>query len=234
MGEWDNLRAWENSKNRAFEELCCQLANSERPQHGAEFFRKGTGPDAGIECYWVLDNGDEHGWQAKFFLSPNDVDWAQIDKSVTAAITKHPHLVQYTICLPIDRSESRQRGRKSMQNHWDTHVKKWRGWAEKKQISLTFSYWGQHEIFRRLTQEEHRGRYYFWFNKDLFSDKWFRDQVAVSLEDAEASDRYIPELNVELPIANLFHALGRTEEFFPEIYKLHKDIRKQYNSGLSL
>ena len=66
--EWQKLRAFDGSVQRAFEELCCQLAASEQVEDGARFIRKGT-PDAGIECFWRLSNGDEWGWQAKYFLS---------------------------------------------------------------------------------------------------------------------------------------------------------------------
>ena len=104
---WLDLRPFNGSQHAAFEEICCQLAAAETPPPGSQFLRKGA-PDAGVECYWVLPDASEWGWQAKFFLSPPDgSQWAQIDKSVTTALEKHPRLSRYVVCLPIDRQDPR-------------------------------------------------------------------------------------------------------------------------------
>src|SRR3954449_10352321 len=66
LGEWSKLRSWNGSQEKAFEELCCQVAAAEQMPEGCKFTRKGT-PDAGVECFWTLPNGNEWGWQAKFF-----------------------------------------------------------------------------------------------------------------------------------------------------------------------
>jgi hypothetical protein len=227
MSEWDTLRTWENSKNLAFEELCCQLAHYDKPANGVEFIRKGGGGDAGVECYWKLNDGSEYAWQAKYFLSSSQVDWTQLDDSVKAAIEKHPKLVRYTVCLPIDRSNARVAGQKSMLDHWVVHVEKWSNWSQAKNMTVAFEYWGKHELFGLLFQEPNRGRYYFWFNEELFTDQWFSARVGSSVADATASRRYVPELNINLPIAKYFEALGRTQKFYAEIYSLHKNLRKR-------
>ena len=207
MIEWNNLRAWEGSQQLAFEELCCQLASSENPRST----RKGT-PDAGVECYWQSANGDEYAWQAKFFLSPSQVDWSQLDKSVKTAIEKHPRLVRYTVCLPIDRPDARQDNKRSMMDRWNEHVEKWQKWAQEQGRTTEFDYWGNHEIFMFLSQEKHSGRYFFWFHKDYFSNDWFKKRTEVAI--AGAGERYLPELNVELAISDLFAGLGRTDDFY--------------------
>ena len=87
---WKSLRSWSGSQNIAFEELCCQLAAYEQAPQGSIFIRKAP-PDAGVECFWKLPNGDEWGWQAKFFPSPpNSGQWSQLDESVKKALEKHP------------------------------------------------------------------------------------------------------------------------------------------------
>lgn len=64
---------------------------------------------------------------------------------------------------------------------------------------------------------------------DSFDIEWFKKQVEASIADAEASRRYLPALNVELPISRLFDSLGRTEEFFDQIFALHRNLRKRHN-----
>src|SRR2546421_11471811 len=96
--DWLSLRTLHGSREKGFEEVCSQLAAAESYPEGSKFVRKGT-PDAGIECFWKLPNGDEHAWQAKFFTSPFGASqWAQIDLSVKTALKRHPRLTRYFVC----------------------------------------------------------------------------------------------------------------------------------------
>jgi hypothetical protein len=223
---WVNLRSWNGSQQSAFEELCCQLAAHEQVPPNSRFIRKGT-PDAGVECFWTLPNSDEWAWQAKFFTSVEDSQWKQLDESVKTALDKHPQLVAYTICIPLDRQDPRKEKQKWFMDKWDIHVKTWEGWANDKGKSVQFIYWGEHEIFERLTREEHRGRYLFWFRSELFSQNWFQDRLDEAI--ANAGSRYSPEFNVELPISRLFDGLGRTESFFNRIKVLQRKVTHSFS-----
>ena len=163
---WQNLRSGGSSQNTAFEELCCQLAFYEKVPEGSKFIRKGT-PDGGVECFWTLPNGDELGWQAKFFGSVEASQWKQLDDSVQTVLAKHPKLVSYTICLPLDRPDARIEEKTSLLDKWNERVTKWKEWASNRGTEVSFNYWGEHEIVERLSREEHRGRYLFWFNDQL-------------------------------------------------------------------
>ena len=223
---WHDLRSLNGSQNAGFEELCCQLAGAEPAPHGSSFIRKGA-PDAGVECYWKLPDGSEWGWQAKFFLSPpNNSQWAQVDKSVKTALDKHSQLSQYAICHPINRQDPRLPENRSFMDKWNEHVQKWEEWATVKGMAVTFEYWGAHELLERLSREEHRGRYYFWFHRDLFSQEWFHSQIEEAI--ANVGPRYSPELDVQLPIAR-----GVIEVTFQRRIALDIDlskVRPPYNS----
>lgn len=228
---WQNLRPWNGSQQTAFEELCCQLAAYEHVPQGSTFIRKGA-PDAGVECFWVLPNLDEKAWQAKFFLSSlESSQWKQLDESVETALAKHyPRLTSYTICLPVDRQDPRIEQQKWFMDKWNEHVEKWRGWAQDRGMSVSFIYWGEHEIFERLTREEHRGRYLFWFKSELFSTSWFQAHLNETVANAGA--RYSPKLNVELPVARLFDGIGRTTEFFNRIKVIRGKIKKSCSESI--
>jgi hypothetical protein len=229
---WQNLRPLNNSQNTAFEELCCQLASAEQVPQGSKFIRKGT-PDAGVECYWKLPSGDEWAWQAKFFLSrPENNQWAQIDESLKTALEKHPRLTSYTVCLPIDRSDPRHQEQIWFMDRWNSQVEKWRIWAEDKGMAVEFNYWGESELLLRLSREEHRGRYYFWFNRERFSQLWFEQHVETSIQNA--GPRYTPELNVDLPIAKIFDGLGRTKAFFDRLQELRGKIKRAHSKSVSV
>jgi hypothetical protein len=224
---WQSLRPWNGSQQTAFEELCCQLARTEQTPAGSLFVRKGT-PDAGVECFWKLPEGGEWGWQAKFFLSPpNNKQWSELDDSFRTAIAKHPDMVSYTVCLPLDRSDARQPNQKSFLDKWNDRVQKWQKLASSVGRTIEFQYWGEHEIWARLSQDRHRGRYRFWFDREFFSTGWFRRHVEEVV--ANAGPRYSPELHVNLPIARLFDALGRTPAFLAEIISHYKAIFKSYS-----
>ena len=193
---WNNLRSWNGSLINSFEELCCQLAAEESVPNGSQFFRKGT-PDAGVECFWKLPNGDEWAWQAKFFRSsPSTTQWRQIDESVRTVLEKHPCLTKYTICLPVDRPDARIGNQKSFLEKWEDHSVKWQRFVAKKGMSVTFVYWGQSEIGGHLSDEKHRGRHWFWFSEESFSNSWFVKRADEAIENA--CERYSPDLNIDL------------------------------------
>lgn len=223
---WNDLRTWDGSQHAAFEKLCCQLFSDDQPCSGAKFIEKGTGADAGIECFWQLPNGDEYGLQAKFFLDPpSDNQWSQIDHSVETALEKHPRLTRYVVCLPIERSDARQLGRKSMLDRWNERVTKWQGWSTSGNMSVDFLYWGEHEIVRRLNKgDDSRGRWFFWFNQEFFDQKWFKDRLDQAVDTV--GPRYTPPLNVELPVAKTFDGLGRTSSYFEDIFALYRRLKE--------
>jgi hypothetical protein len=224
---WQNLRPWAGSQPSAFEELCTQLAAYEPPPGDAIFVRKGA-PDAGLECYWRDSAGDESGWQAKFFLGAvDDSRWAQVDESVRRAIDRHPRLIRMTICFPRDREDPRTPGRTSTMEAWNVHVDKWSRWAKDNGRSITFPFWGEHELLERLTRQEHEGRYFYWFNAPLFARSWFESRLDETI--AKAGPRYTPEVNVQLAVARLFDGLRRapafTRRFDDHVRRIRRDAR---------
>ena len=217
--DWENIRPIDGSRRLGFEELCCQLARHEVPED-AEFRRKGT-PDAGVECFAKLGN-EEWGWQAKFFTSsPDSSQWGQIDKSVGTALDRHPDLVRYYVCLPLDPPDPRTPGRSHMMERWDERVEKWNDLAGEREIE--FIYWGQSEILDQLSREEHRGRLWYWFNQECLSKEWFRQEIERAVDNA-AGARYTPEIHVDIPVAKRFDALGRSDRYFQRLKRHHKEI----------
>ena len=89
---WHDIRSFDGSQRDGFEELTCQLARKEKILNTKKFIRKGK-PDAGVECFWILENGDEWAWQAKYFTaSISNTQWGELDSSIETALDKHPNL----------------------------------------------------------------------------------------------------------------------------------------------
>ena len=221
--DWNSIRTIKGSQSNAFEELCAQLARAETPPD-ARFVRKGT-HDAGVECYCKLQDGSEWGWQAKYFTaSPTGTQWQELDESVKRALDKHPALTRYFVCIPVDRSDARIDGRQSALQRWEKHVAKWKCWAQERCMSVEFIWWGSSELFDRLSQPEHIGRVFFWFNERYFEGDWFGDRLKEA-HDA-AGSRYKQEIHVDLPILRELELFGRTVTAFDEIRSLAIDIRR--------
>lgn len=141
------------------------------------------------------------------------------------ALEKHPRLVRYFICVPLDRSDPRVRGRQSARQRWEKHVEKWAGWASARGMTVEFVYWGNHELLERLAHLQHVGRVRFFFGARRFDPAWFSARLDESLETA--GPRYTPELRVDLPIAAKFEAFGRTERFFDRVKARARGLREK-------
>lgn len=221
---WLNIKTYNNSQNKAFEELVCQLAREEDITNKKSFIRV-EAPDGGVEAYCMLDNGDEYGWQAKFFPKMDDAQWTQIEKSFEKALEKHPNLVKYYICIPLDRQDPRIPQQEWFMDKWNSKVFGWKSYAESKGRSIDFEYWGSSELIHRLSQEKHAGRRYFWFNETEFSVEWFAEKLERSIE--ALGNRYTPELNFELDIAKIFDGLARDDNFRNQFISFYDNFLKK-------
>ncbi len=210
------------SQRAGFEELCAQLARTETPVD-AKFNRTGD-PDAGVECYCTFPDGNEWGWQAKYFVdSLGGPQWTQLDRSVRTALEKHPNLVRYLVCIPRDRSDPRIQGQQYAMETWDRHVRKWEGWAQNRGMQVEFVWWGSSELLDRLSRRQHIGRLYYWFGQQGFDQSWFSDRW----EEARrvAGPRYTPEVHVELDIAKRLDLFARTDSAVDGLRSYAVDIR---------
>ena len=220
---------WNESQRDGFGKFCVQLASIEAPAC-AKFIATGD-PDAGVECYCVLPDGSEWGWQAKYFTSTlQDTQWRQIDDSIKTALEKHPRLTRYYVCVPRDRSDARILGRMSEMDRWNRHLTRWQVWAKDRDMNVDFVWWGSSELLDRLSREEHVGRRFFWFNQHEFSSDWFDRRLEEAIETA--GPRYTPEVHVDLPIAQDMERFSRSAYSFNEVKALSLEVRRALDSLL--
>lgn len=219
--DWSAIRPLNGSRSEGFEELCAQLARAESPSD-AEFVRKGS-PDAGVECYCVLADESEWGWQAKYFDTLGSAQWSQIDESVKTALDKHPNLVRYYVCVPLDRPDARVEGQTSAMQRWHEHVEKWEGWADDRGMTVGFVWWGASELLDCLTRPAHVGRVSFWFGELGLDGDWFERRLNRAVE--AVGSRYTPEIHIDSPTTRELELFGRTEAAFDSIKALAPGIR---------
>ena len=227
--DWNSIRNWKGSQSGGFEELCVQLARSATPEN-AKLTPTGT-LDAGVECYCVLPDGTEWGWQAKYFVSRlANTQWQQLDRSIRIALDRRPRLVRYYVCIPRDRSDGRRANQTSEMDAWNARVAKWEGWAGDRGMNVEFVWWGSSELIDRLSHEEHTGRRFFWFGQHEFSQNWFDLHLEESVNAAGA--RYTAEVHVDLPIAQDMERFSRSLSSFEEVKSLSLGVRRAHDNLL--
>jgi len=115
------IRVWDGSQDRAFEELCFQLRDL--TPRGVELI-KTSAPDAGVEWYWRRADGTQVGWQVKFIFKTDDLLKA-MRASLKSAIEKRRQLRALTFCIPYDLADdpSRARGRQARERFEEARTK---------------------------------------------------------------------------------------------------------------
>ena len=179
---WTNLISLNSSQNDAFEELLCQLAKKEPIENKKEFIKVGN-PDGGVECYVVLENGNEIGFQAKWFLStPDTGQWNQVEKSFKTAIKKHSKMIQYYVAIPLDRADPRLDNQKWFMDKWNEKIEQWKKFAlDTYDRKINFVYWGSSEFITRLSKDENVGLKSFFFGDIDLSKEWLKNQNELAI-----------------------------------------------------
>lgn len=227
---FEQIRTLRNSQSEAFEELVCQLARNENIVNKKSFQRLGK-PDGGIECYVTLKNGNEIGWQAKFFTTTLTEDrFKQIDRSVNTMLKIHKKIKRYIIAIPIDPSDS-GKNQNTMLKRWKERVKKWENLASKNKMKVSFEAWWSSDLIERLQKPENAGMFYFWFHKEWFNFSWFQEKLEQAILDL--GKRYTPELNLELNIAKVFDGIARDEKYKKRFELVYDEFLTKVNKSFN-
>jgi len=175
------------------------------------------GADAGIECFLKHRNGDETGWQAKWFFELTDGQIRQLDKSISQALTKHTRLTRFIVCLPFNLRDARLGKSRSELQRWQAWSNKWKRHARRSARSISISLWDATLLIQRLTRHDplYAGRMRYFFDHTVLDAQWFKHRFAESR--ANLGERYTPETNVDLPIRRTLLAFGRDPALQTEI-----------------
>lgn len=227
--DFSQIRTDHGGPRGSFEQLVCQLARRDKQPDGSVFRRvEGSGGDGGIEAYWLLPDGSEIGYQAKYHLTAAHLDWSKIDESLEAALTNHPKLAKYVIALPCDLTHKTggKGGGGTGWEKWDARVETWKKLAASKGMHVTFEPWTAFEMHDRLTRVEANGLRAYWFQEVELGGTWFRKQLGLAVDSLD--DRYHPEDHVDLDISSLFLTFGRNAAVVAQTKELLKGIAKKF------
>jgi hypothetical protein len=200
-----------------YEQFICEQVAQESPASDSKFVSlHGAGGDGGVECYWTLPDGAEHGWQAKYWTAHTAVDKPQLDKSVRAALTQHPNLVKYTIAIPADPTgPTGGRGKSLLEkvNDPDGWLEGWQSMAAERGMDVGFELeWATNTVTRLTRLDTSGAQRRYWFDADVLTHQWWNDRLQDAMEAARP--RYTPELNVDVPAARSIAALCSDDEWW--------------------
>lgn len=218
--DFEQIAARGGSVEKAFEELCCQLAAKTRGP-GSKFERyRGDGGDGGVECRIIDPSGFSIGWQAKFLFNI-DALIKQADKSLQTALSVYADLTRYVVCFPFDLTGKTNRKGKSQSEKFDEWVRDAEARTKAVGRTLTIERRSAHDIRNLLLENDPSGglRHYF-FSATSLSHQWFEQHV--SNAKAAAGPRYNREISLETPLARWFESFTESSEWQKEL-KNHLD-----------
>jgi hypothetical protein len=220
MLDFTKLRGGPGGWRTSFDALVRQLGRLDRPTGGGTFHHiHGDGGDGGIEAFWLLGNGDEIGFQAKYHSKSGEIDWRGLTGSVSAALQTHPRLVKMIVAIACDLTGpvAGRRGRNGIQQ-WHAHVEKWQSAASALGRSVEFEFWGASEIEQRLTVPAAAGLYEYWFSEKLLTPRWIAQEFERTV--AMLDERFHPEDHVDVRVRRVFDGLRRTPDWAGTLSRL--------------
>jgi hypothetical protein len=194
------------SVEKAFEELCCQLASRTRAV-GTRFERyRGDGGDGGVECRLNHSSGSSTGWQTKYVFNVEGL-LRQTDQSLQTALSVHSDLTCYVVCFPFDLTGKTARKGKSQTEKFDDWVRNAEASAKENGRALTIERLSASDITGLLLANDPSGgmRHYF-FSETTLSDRWFAEHIAAA--KLTAGPRYNQEISLETPLSRWFSSFA--------------------------
>ena len=184
--EWSKLKPYQHDKRKSFEELCYQIAKSKYAHLGSFTSIDDSGGGDGVEFYLTLPNGDEWGWQAKFYFPDKRLNSSRktsVLGSLKVSLSNHPSLKRWFLCAPTNLSPN---GQRSEVDWFKTDLQAIAGAVE-------LVHWGESDFVDFLADPRLVGRRHFFFGELELSPNWFAAQVTKQLHNV--GDKFIEQLH---------------------------------------
>jgi hypothetical protein len=220
---FDHLCTWNGEQSRAFEEISYQLLKDKVPA-GTRAVRTGN-PDGGVEWYAALPNGTEWGWQARH-VRGIDALLSGMTDSVKRVANERPNVRKLTFVISSNLSTGkapRKDGReiKSQREKYEDKVATWQRTipgADKIEFGLV----QESDLLAELAKPEHRGRRWFWWGDLVLGHDWLAAHYEQQVK--AASEKYRPDLQVDIPIQEDLLALGFDQAILASFNGMQRDV----------
>lgn len=226
---WSKLQPYKLTKQKSFEQLCYQIAIKLFDNLGIFTPIDDSGGGDGVEFYLTLKNGQQWGWQAKYYEGSARLNQhnrkQKIINSLERAIEVHPNLSTWYLCLPLDLTPDET---KWFKNELPKHIP----YNQNILIGEEFL-WNESFIHEKLNQPEFNGLKQAFFNELELSAKWFQNAFNNSFTlVGNKFDDLLYVANAEFEYWSVNPILCN-EKFREERIKYYpKMLRELYQSGL--
>lgn len=220
MIDWEKLKPYENAKWKSIEEFCYQIAKRQFNNLGEFTPVDDSGGGDGVEFYLTLPNGEEWGWQAKFYYPNLRLNISNrknsINNSLRKSIETHPNLRKWFICTPSNFTHP--------ENNWFKQSLK------KLAPSIELEHWGKTEFNDFLGKPEFIGIKNYFFGELELDIGWFSSQVQKQISNVK--DKFIAPLHTETDVDFKIHCLLADSKFIEFIKENLKKIECELENFL--
>ena len=215
MIDWSELEAYKNDQRRSFEELCYQIAKGLYGEKGRFTSVDDSGGGDGVEFYLTLPNGDEWGWQVKFY-HPNprlsDSRKRSIKDSLKTACEKHPCLKKWFLCTPTNFTPKKRRSQGEQIWFGNTLPE-----SIPENMNVELEHWGDSDFNNWLSEPRFSGKLNYFFGKLELNLGWFKRQFDKQMTGV--GDKFDSSLHTETNVDAEIHALLGDKAFAHQITK---------------
>lgn len=221
MIDWSKLETYQGSKYRSFEKLCYQITKGLYSGCGRFTSVDDSGGGDGVEFYMTLPNGDQWGWQAKFY-HPNlrlSVSGRKrsIEGSLKKACQEHTRLKKWILCTPSNFTKQEQ------------------DWFENtlcqsipENMNVKLEHWGDSDFNDWLSEPRFSGKWHYFFGKLELSIEWFQAQFDKQM--ASVSEKFSSSLHTETLVDARIHALLGDKGLVHQITELIEKLTEELSN----
>ena len=216
MIDWSELKPYQNDKYRSFEELCYQIAKGLHGEKGRFTSVDDSGGGDGVEFYLTFPNGDQWGWQAKFYHPQEHLSESGRKRSITNSLKRaceiHPHLKKWFLCTPTNFTPDEQ---------------KWFDNTLHQSISenIEIEHWGDSDFNNWLSEPRFSGKLHYFFGELELDINWFKRQLHKQM--AGVGDKFDSSLHTETNADAEIHALLGNKAFVHQITEWIEELEEK-------
>ena len=177
-----------------------------------------VGGGDGVEFYMTLPNGDQWGWQAKFYHPNPRLSVSGRKQSITGSLKKacetHARLKKWILCTPSNFT-------KPEQDWFDDILCQ----SIPENMSVELEHWGNSDFNAWLSEPRFSGKWHYFFGKLEFNIDWFKTQFDKQM--ASVGKKFSSVLHTETRVDANLHALLGDEGFVHQITELIEKLQDE-------
>jgi hypothetical protein len=220
---WHKFKGYEGKNDKAFEEMCYQIAKRKYNDLGTFTSIDDSGGGDGVEFYLTFPDGTQWGWQCKYYDDNGRLNISgrkgKIAGSLKTSIANHPRLTKWYLCLISNLTVDEQKW-------FDTTLT---SKIPSSHAGMSLDFWGNSDLLSFLSEPVNSGIKNFFFGELELNYDWFSNQFNRQFQ--KIKDKYDNDLHVDTGVEVQVKYKSLSSEFFQEASdKLHK-ISIKLNEG---